>query len=142
MIKPFPVIKDASIEESPTKVKPEIDFEVLASISPSTLEDSFVYVHCYFDNLGEDMLIRIWQSTFLIDSTSGARSNLIHVENISIAPQWTVIPGGVMFHFLLIFSGLPKTCSSFDLVEDIPQPGGFLVKSIERNETDIYHIDI
>jgi hypothetical protein len=142
MIEPFLSIYNASIEEPPTKVKPSIDFEVLASISPATLEDSFVYVHCYFDNLGEDMLIRIWQSTFLIDNVSGARSNLIHVENISLAPQWTVIPGGVMYHFLLIFSALPKACATFDLVEDIPQPGGFLVKNIERNETDIYHIDI
>jgi hypothetical protein len=142
MIRSFLSITNTSIEELPTKVKPEIGFEVLASISPSTLEDSFVYVHCYFDNLGEDMLIRIWQSTFLIDAISGARSTLIHMENISLAPQWTIIPGGVMYHFLLIFAALPKTCTSFDLVEDIPQPGGFLVKNITRNETDIYHVDI
>jgi hypothetical protein len=30
----------------------------------------------------------------------------------------------------------------FDLVEEIPQPGGFVIKNIRRNETDVYHIDI
>jgi hypothetical protein len=131
-----------AIEEPPVKVKPSVDSEVLAAISPETLEDSFVYVHCHFDNLGEEMLIRIWQTTFLTDVNTGSRSGLIHAENISLAPQWTVIPGGVMYHFLLIFSALPKSCTHFDLVEDIPQPGGFLVKNIKRNETDVYHIDI
>jgi hypothetical protein len=27
-------------------------------------------------------------------------------------------------------------------VEEIAQPGGFFVRDIRRNETDVYHIDI
>lgn len=131
-----------TIQEPPVKTKPEIDIEVLSSISPDVLEDSFVYVHCYFDNLGEEMLIRIWRTTFLIDKSSGARSSLVHAENISYAPVWTVVPGNMMFHFLLIFSALPKSCTHFDLVEEIPQPGGFFVQNILRNTTDVYHINI
>lgn len=123
-------------------VKPSIDIDTLASIDPSTLEDSFVYVHCHYNNTSDEMLIRIWRTTFLIDRMSGVRSQLLHAENISYAPQWTIIPGKQPFTFLLIFGGLPKSCRVFDLIEEIPQPGGFEVRNINRNETDVYHIDI
>ena len=123
-------------------VKPKVDVDTLTSIDPAALEDSFVYVHCHFENTSEDMLIRIWRTTFLIDKDSATRSQLLHAENISFAPQWTIIPRKGDFTFLLIFSGLPKSCLLFDLVEEIPQPGGFHVKSIKRNDTDVYHIDI
>jgi hypothetical protein len=128
--------------EAPVKIKPEIDLEVLTSIDPSTLDDSFVYVHCYYHNTHEDMLIRIWRTTYLIDSTSGTKSKLIHAENISFAPIWTLIPDGITYSFLLIFSGLPKSCQQFSLVEEIAQPGGFRVDNISRNETDVYHTNI
>lgn len=129
-------------QEPPVKTKPEIEEEVLTSIDPLSLDDSYVYVHCYFDNPGSHSLIRIWKTTFLIDGTSSARSGLVHAENISYAPQWTMIPDGITFSFLLIFAGLPKSCLKFDLLEEIAQPGGFLVKNIPRNETDVYHVAI
>ncbi len=131
-----------SIPEPPVKTKPSVEQEVLASIDPATLEDSFVYVHCYFDNQSDDMLIRIWRSTFLIDRASGSRSELIHAENISYAPQWTMIPRKGTFSFLLIFSALPKDCVVFDLLEDIPQAGGFFIQDIKRNQLDVYHVDV
>ena len=130
------------IKEPPVKTKPEVGVETLTSIEPTILEDSFVYVHCYFKNQYKDMLIRIWKSTFLIDKGSSARSKLVHAENISLAPVWTQIPDGISYSFLLIFSSLPKSCQQFDLLEDIPQPGGFFVEGISRNEKDVYHIDL
>lgn len=135
-------VRSGGIQDPPVKTKPEVDGEVLAAIDPSTLEDSFVYVHCYFENQSDDMLIRIWRSTYLIDRTSGSRSELVHVENISYAPMWTMIPKKGMFSFLLIFSALPKDCVVFDLLEDIPQAGGFYIQGIKRNELDVYHVDI
>ncbi len=123
-------------------VKPKVDTEILTSIDSWTLEDQHVYVHCYYKNDLPEMLIRIWRSTFLIDKVSGARSELVHAEKISFAPQWTIIQGKIMFSFLLIFSALPKDCKVFDLVEDIPQAGGFYVSGIKRNELDVYHVDI
>lgn len=130
-----------AIETERPLVKPVVDVETLESINPQLLEDSFVYVHCHFDNPSDDMLIRIWRTTFLIDPQTTTRSQLAHAENISYAPQWTMIPKGD-FTFLLIFGGLPKSVQVFDLVEEIPQPGGFVVRSIRRNDTDVYHIDI
>lgn len=138
---PFPLAGDPAIAEPPVKTKPAIDVEVLSAIDPQTLEDSFVYVHCYYNNPSPDMLIRIWRTTFLVDHTSGARSSLVHAENISFAPMWTMIPKG-RYTFLLVFSALPKSCSQFDLIEEIAQPGGFHVPDIQRTQSDVYHIDI
>jgi hypothetical protein len=130
-----PIIKEP-------QTKPVVETEVLTNIDSSVLEDSYVYVHCYFKNDLDEMLIRVWRSTFLIDRVSGSRSELVHAENISYAPQWTVIPGKQTFSFLLIFSALPKDCKVFDMLEDIPQSGGFFVSGIKRNELDVYHVDI
>jgi hypothetical protein len=139
---PSPVLgRPAKIVELPV-VKPAIETDVLTSIDPKTLEDSHVYVHCYADDPEDEMLIRIWKTTFLIDRASGAKAGLVHAENITIAPLWTMIPGGSPYRFLLIFSSLPKSCSQFDFVEEISQPGGFFFTNISRNERDVYHITI
>jgi hypothetical protein len=138
---PFP-ITGSTTPDPAIKTKPQVDVDTLAAVDPAVLEDSHVYVHCYFNNTHPNMLIRIWKSTFLIDKVTGTRSRLLHTENISIAPQWTMIPDNRMFRFLLVFEGLPKSCSQFDLLEDIPQAGGFHIKNIGRNETDVYHVDI
>ncbi len=127
---------------NPPALKPLVDTDVLTSIDPKTLEDSHVYVHCYVDALPEEILIRIWKTTFLVDRSSGAKAELMHAENVSIAPLWTMIPGGSPFRFLLIFSSLPKSCTQFDFVEEISQPGGFFFTDIARNQRDVYHITI
>ncbi len=124
------------------QAKPETEVETLTETDTETREDSFVYVHCYFHNPGKDMLIRIWRTTYLIDKGSGSRSSLVHVENITLAPVWTHVPDGKTYSFLLIFNALPKSCQSFDLFEDIEQPGGFFIENIVRNETDVYHVDL
>jgi hypothetical protein len=128
------------IKEAPDKIKPDMENSVLAAIDPAVLDDSYVYVHCSFDNSFDDALIRIWKTTFLIDHVSGAKSQLVHAENISVAPLWTVIPDNRVHTFILIFSALPKGCKIFDLVEEIPQPGGFHIRDIQRNGTDVYHV--
>ena len=130
------------IKPLPAKTKPAVDVETLTEIDPHVLEDSFVYVHCYFQNSQKDMLIRIWKTTFLIDKASGTRSKLVHMENISMAPVWTQIPSSGRYSFLLIFNALPRSCQQFDLLEDIPQSGGFFIEGISRNQTDVYHIDL
>ena len=137
-----PYFGSTIIQEPPVKAKPSVDMDVLASIHPEFLEDSYMYVHCHFQNHWREMLIRIWSTTFLIDKSSSSRSKLVHAENISLAPMWTLIPDKKPFSFLLIFSSLPKSCKQFDLIEEIAQPGGFEVRNIQRNETDVYHVDL
>ena len=126
----------------PTQPEPSKSVETLVEVETEPLQDSHVYVHCYYDNPGMEMLIRIWRSTFLVDIGSEFRAKLVHAENISYAPQWTLIPDKKTFRFLLIFEGLPRSCTQFNLLEDIPQAGGFFVPNIPRNETDVYHVDI
>lgn len=127
---------------APSKAKPEVEVDVQHETETYTVEESHVYVHCYFNNTSHDMLIRIWKTTFLVDQASGGKSELVHAENISYAPQWTMVPGNSRFRFLLIFTALPKTCTHFDLLEEIPQSGGFFIPNIQRNERDVYHVTL
>ena len=116
--------------------------EVISSAATASMDDAHVYIHCHCRQSTEGLLIRIWKTTFLIDTSSHAKSSLVHAENISMAPQWTVVPHARPYSFLLIFTRLPVDCKSFDFIEEIPQPGGFNVRNIQRNETDVYHIDL
>ncbi|MFT4523786.1 MAG: hypothetical protein ACI8ZN_002742 [Bacteroidia bacterium] len=105
-------------------------------------EEAQVIVHCSFTSKSELMGIRIWESTVLVDKESNHRATLMHIENISMQPDWTWVLPNKTYRFALIFSALPKSCSHFDLFEDIPQPGGFLVPNIERNRTDVYRVKL
>ncbi len=105
---------------------------------PSMEEQGIVIVHCRYNGEGA---IRIWQSTFLLDHSGDHRSKLLHVENVTINPVWTFIAGSGI-SFTLYFEGLPKSCKIFDLHEIIPQPGGFFIPGIARNDEDVYSVII
>ncbi len=127
----------------PTIIKPKIAPEIIASLQEKFEEEKQVIVHCLFPNdymMGN--LVRIWQSTFLVDKFTGFRSQLLFWENISMFPYWTEVPPVKEYQFTLVFSGLPKDCKIFDFVEEIPQEGGFLVSDIERNDSDVYTIKL
>ena len=123
--------------------KPNIDKEIMESLRTKLEEERQVIVHCCFPaqpSFGN--LIRIWKTTFLVDKSSNHESKLLHAENISLFPEWTLVFPFQDFWFTLIFSGLPKDCKSFDLKEIIPEEGGFSVQDIKRNSSDIYRIKI
>ena len=86
--------------------------------------------------------IRIWKSTFLCPSDGRRSSRLLFAENIALYPAWSTVRPGASRSFTLIFAPLPASCTAFDLVEDIPEDGGFLVRGITRNETDVYHVTL
>ena len=111
--------------------------EILSQIH----EEGVVILHCLY-HAEIDGGIRIWNSTFLVDKASGDRSPMHHAENITIAPEWTYVPEGKTYRFTLIFAPLPKSCEFFDLLEDIPQSGGFFIQNIKRNKSDVYHVSI
>ena len=52
------------------------------------------------------------------------------------------VANGQTINFTLIFSGLPKHCKLFDMVENIPEPGGFVFENIVRNNSDVYLLEI
>ena len=123
--------------------RPEIELapDVLKALMACTHEEGQVTIHCVSRAaLQFDHYIRIWPTTFLLDHHSKHKSELVHVENISLAPTWRTVQAGKTVHYSLIFSGLPKSCLVFDLEEIIPLPGRFTAKNIVRNETDVYYI--
>ena len=114
-----------------------IDAELLTNIE----EESQVIVHCQMDADEYANAARIWPSTFIIDNQSGKRCRLVFSDGITMYPNWTYIKEGSSLSFTLIFNGLPKSCKSFDLVEIIPQAGGFEYRKIARNKSDVYHVN-
>ena len=120
--------------------KVEIDSVLKNEIKTLCEEESQVVVHCRtFVSYPE--CLRVWKSTYLIPHDSTKKCALTHAENISFYPQWTICSEGA-YEFTLFFRGLPKDCLFFDLFEDIPEPGGFFKKNIERNSSDVYCINI
>jgi hypothetical protein len=132
---------DTIITEQPTK-------EIIEKKTKQMLLNDFqnesqVVIHCSFSASDKgDELIRIWRSTFLCSNQSSHRSKLSFVENVALAPDWTPVIASHTLHFTLIFTGLPKSCKSFDFKEEIVQTGGFFIPKIPRNKIDVYHIHI
>ena len=84
--------------------------------------------------------MRIWKSTFLKPNNTEKVSKMILNHNISTFPKWTKINTNKMNSFTLIFESLPDECTSFDLIEDALEDGGFHFKNIKRNFNDVYQI--
>lgn len=125
-----------------TKPKVEISQEILDQLIQKTSLESQVIVHCIYSSANGADGIRIWPTTYLFDHHSDHVSSLVHAENISMFPTWTWTKRGDNF-FTLIFSGLPKSCKVFDLVEDCNgSPGSFRVSSIKRTTQDVYYVGI
>ncbi|NVJ48376.1 MAG: hypothetical protein HWE07_14675 [Cytophagia bacterium] len=102
-----------------------------------------VIIHCRFHpGLMPLPFIRIWPSTYLKPKGSEESAKLLQAFNISFYPEWQRIEFNRYHFFTLVFEGLPKDCTSFDLIEEIPEPGGFFFPNIKRNESDIYQVDL
>jgi hypothetical protein len=121
-----------------TAVAAEVREELLACAR----ETGQVIVHCTFKASEDECGIRIWKSTYLVAHETEHKSVLVELFNISLSPVWTRVEPFDTVQFTLIFSGLPKDCHSFDLVESIPEPLPFHVRNIKRNNSDVYHIEL
>lgn len=82
--------------------------------------------------------VRIWKSTCLICNQTGNRSRLVYSDNVGQYPNWKWIDAGE--RFLMVFEALPERCITFDLYEDIPEPGEFHVKNILKNKLGVYDV--
>ena len=90
-----------------------IDTELLTNIE----EESQVIIHCCMNADEYANAARIWPSTFIIDNQSGKRCQLVFADGITMYPNWTYIE------------------------EIIPQAGGFEYRKINRNKSDVYHVE-
>lgn len=125
-----------------TKQKTKIDTKLLEQIVTDEAVEKQVIIKCMFQNGSQEQLIRIWSTTFLTPREGGNRSKLLSADNITFFPAWTIIRSFETFQFTLIFEGLPKDCLVFDLIEEIPQSGGFSILGISRNQSDVYHVEV
>jgi hypothetical protein len=121
-------------------IKPKIDSCITEKVLRELNTEKQVIVHFEFKNGFEFQMIRIWQTTYLYDLNSKHKSKLLNAFNIPFSPIWLQIEPLKVFNFTLVFSGLPKSCKTFDLVEEIPQSGGFYFGKIKRNKSDVYRI--
>lgn len=120
----------------------QFDESIKQSLQNFTAIHGQVVVHVNFiSNDWQYSGIRIWPSTYLIALESDHKSKILNVVNINWYPTYMQLKGPVT-PFTLIFEGLPKSCTQFDLVEEIPQAGGFEYLNIKRNQSDIYHIEL
>lgn len=119
----------------------QIDEELLVKAKVNLQVEKQVIVHVTIQTTHSWWQLRVWPTTYLIPREGGNRSKLLNADNIPFFPQWMHI-FGPLHRFTLIFEGLPKECDVFDLVEEIPQAGGFEVKGICRNQSDVYHVEI
>lgn len=119
--------------------KPEIHTKEQVAEETETLvaEEGQVIVHCICSVEGA---YRIWPTTYLVELGSGKRSRLLTAYNISFYPHWTLKNAGQ--RFTLIFEGLSRNCFAFDLIEEIPQEGGFEVPGIARTSNDVYMVEL
>ena len=120
-----------------TDPKTEREEQVEVATETMVAEENQTIVHCV---CGQDAYYRIWPSTFLVEHGTGKKSKLITAFNVSFYPYWT--PKSPGKKFTLIFEGLSKECALFDLQEIIPESGGFHVKDIVRNNSDVYTVNI
>lgn len=119
--------------------EPEVVEKQALQIDASVEEERQVILHCFM-HMPQGGGVRIWKSTYLMDKQSAHRSKLVNAFGISIAPVWTLVEVGQTVHFTLTFERLPSTCVIFDLIEDIPEEGGFFVGNIVRNREDVYKV--
>jgi hypothetical protein len=120
----------------------DTEHKIKIDVQLTPAHDGQVTVHCVYKASEEGGLIRIWKSTVLRALDSDAVATLVHAEGITFYPHWLMIQPNQSHVFTLIFTPLPKGVSRFDLIEEIPQDGGFEVRNIARNTSDVYRVHI
>ncbi|MCC6402172.1 MAG: hypothetical protein IT227_15525 [Flavobacteriales bacterium] len=132
-------IAEPEVLPPPTST-PAIDPGIREELLAQADERGQVTVHCRFSTPWGTRL-RVWPGTYLICRTTGHRSALLHAEGISWYPAWMPVPAGTI-SFTLVFAPLPDGCTVFDLIEEIPEPGGFMVSGMVRNGSDLYDVEV
>lgn len=122
-------------------VQPAPTVQPVAAVQPEQKPEVPIVVHVRCAPFYSSM-IRVWQSTFLLDCDSAFTSELVGFEKISLYPDWYRIPLGQPHVFTLFFQPMPRSVKVFDLSEIIPEPLGWHFPRISRNKEDVYWLDL
>ena len=68
--------------------KIQVDEEILEKAKQETNMEKQVIVHCFLKASSQEILIRIWNSTYLRDQDSSHKSKLLTAHNITVYPTW------------------------------------------------------
>ena len=123
--------KDTIAAETPSISKPTVEHP----LDHAPMVERQVMVRVRYDS---SKILRIWSSTYLICNQTGHRSKLLYTDNVGKYPHWKWLPAGK--RFLMVFEALPDECKTFDIYEDIPEPGEFHIKNILRNKLGVYDV--
>jgi len=123
------------------KSKIQVDRKIIEKTLEDTQVEKQVIVHCLYTDKNNNWQIQICKTTYLYDRDSSHKSKLITAYNITVEPIWQDYRAGMTTKFTLVFSGLPKSCTSFDLFEET-DGGEFYSKKITRNNMDVYTVNI
>ena len=91
--------------------------ETTTTVRPETAEETSVQprepvvVHVRVPAYTTEM-VRVWQSTFLLDRDSNHTSRLVSFEKISLYPHWTKIDYTRPYVFTLVFEGQATSTKS------------------------------
>jgi hypothetical protein len=129
-------------QDTITTTEVVIDEDVKKELLSDIAEEKQIIVNCIINGGNDGTAARIWKSTYLVDNVSKQRSVLLLTIGVSHYPNWTLIPPKSTLRFSLIFSPLPKSTKVFDLVEQIPESGGFYFSGLRRNGADVYQVDL
>lgn len=103
-------------------------------------EKTIIKCHVIYSQASE--AFRLNDSTFLLDTKNNTKLKLIKYYGISPYPEWTKIKKEETLIVTLVFEKLPLNCETFSLIEDIIEPGGFLVENIKYNSTGFYEVEL
>ena len=117
---------------------------VIYSLLSSCEEEEQTIIHCNYVSKKKYInggWVNIYPTTYLVSEQESI--TLLHAENIPLAPQVHVFnKAGELKRFSLIFPAVPKSWTSFDLIEKSNSVNGFKVHNIKRNNAGIYKINI
>ncbi|MGA1374283.1 MAG: hypothetical protein ACO3YQ_05680 [Flavobacteriales bacterium] len=82
---------------------------------------------------------RIWPTTAIHCTTTGATGRLLSIHNVAAYPDWHHFdaPGW----YSLVFETLPPECTHFTVFEDIPESGGLHLQNCPRLSDDTVWLD-
>jgi hypothetical protein len=83
---------------------------------------------------------RIWPTIKLECCKTGNSAKLLRIRDLFPFPEITRTERE--HTFFLEFEKLPKDCDCFNIIEEIPQPGGYMKFLISRNEADVYFVEM